>query len=67
MADKRVPAEVIQVAIDDALKAASPFYEGLARPYIPLLEAKILEELKAEGYVIVETDAWSKLKDAVNK
>lgn len=67
MADKRIVPEVIQVAIDDALKTASPFYEGLARPYIPLLEQKIMEALKAEGYVIVEGDAWTKLKEASSR
>lgn len=63
----RIPAEVIQVAIDDALKAANPFYEGLARPYIPQLEVKIQEALHAEGYSIVETQAWVTLKDAAAK
>jgi hypothetical protein len=63
----RVPAEVIQVAIDDALKQANPFYEGLARPYIPQLEVKIQEALHAEGYSIVETQAWATLKDAASK
>jgi hypothetical protein len=63
----RVPAEVIQVAIDEALKAANPFYEGLARPYIPLLEQKIEQALAAEGYTIVETQAWAKLKEITAK
>lgn len=63
MADKRAPAEVIQLAIDNALKEASPFYEGLARPYIPLLEQRILQDLQKEGWVIVDGDAWAKVKN----
>lgn len=49
----RVPAEVIQVAIDEALKAASPFYESMAREHIPALEQAIQAALQMEGYVII--------------
>jgi hypothetical protein len=49
----RVPAEVIQIAIDDALKQASPVYESLAREHIPALEQAIQAALQMEGYMIV--------------
>jgi hypothetical protein len=67
MADKRTPEEVIQVAIDEALKEASPFYEGMARPYIPLLQGKVSQALHQEGWVIVDGDIWAKIKMADQK
>lgn len=57
----RVPAEVIQVAIDDALKAASPIYESIAKPHIPALDQKIEEALVMEGYSIVVTQELERL------
>lgn len=57
----RVPAEVIQVAIDDALKAVNPFYENMAKPHIPALDQKIEEALVMEGYSIVVTKELERL------
>jgi hypothetical protein len=48
----RIPEEVVQVAIDDALRAASPFYESMARDHIPALQVAIFQALEAEGYQI---------------
>ena len=63
----RVPAEVIQVAMDDALKKANPFYEGLAKPYIPQLDQLIEEALVTEGYSIVVTKELERLLDVDRK
>lgn len=58
----RVPAEVIQVAIDDALTQASPFYEAMARPHIPALDQAIELALTKEGYEIVPTAELERLR-----
>lgn len=52
----RIPEEVVQVAIDDALKQASTGfvnYESMARDHIPALQVAIFQALEAEGYQIV--------------
>lgn len=58
----RVPAEVIQVAIDDKLREASPFYEAMARPHIPALDQAIEQALTTEGYTIIDTAELDRLR-----